>query len=155
METLGLTLAEAKLILKSIQEGVVQEQIQEALFRQRQCPECDQARHSKSRHHDSHAVWEHRFAQPTAGHCRCQPHAEKSFSPLQTILPEHTSPEMLYLEVKWSSLLPYEVGCDLLHDVLPVNEKLGAVTMRNHLFEVAERMEQEWGRGAAVPDRGL
>jgi hypothetical protein len=26
---------------------------------------------------------------------------------------------MLYLEVKWSSLLPYEVSCDLLHDVLP------------------------------------
>ena len=78
-------------------------------------------------------------------HCRCQPHAEKSFSPLQTILPEHTSPEMLYLEVKWSSLLPYEVGCDLLHDVLPVNEKLSAVTMRHHLFAVAERMEQELG----------
>jgi hypothetical protein len=52
---------------------------------------------------------------------------------------------MLYLEVKWSSLLPYEVSCDLLHDVLPVNEKLSAVTMRNHLFEVAERMEQELG----------
>ena len=33
METLGLTLAEGKLILKRIQEGVVQEQIQEALLR--------------------------------------------------------------------------------------------------------------------------
>jgi hypothetical protein len=55
-----------------------------------------------------------------------QPHAEKTFSPLQAILPEHTSPEMLYLEVKWSSLLPYQVGCDLLHDVLPVNEKISA-----------------------------
>jgi hypothetical protein len=52
---------------------------------------------------------------------------------------------MLYLEVKWSSLLPYQVSCNLLHDVLPVNEKLSAVTMRNHLFAVAERMEQELG----------
>jgi hypothetical protein len=43
---------------------------------------------------------------------------------------------MLYLEVKWSSLLPYEVSCDRLHDVLPVNEKLSAVTIRNHLFAV-------------------
>ena len=40
METLGLTLAEGKLILKRIQEGVVQEQIQEALLRRRDCPEC-------------------------------------------------------------------------------------------------------------------
>ena len=47
METLGLTLAEGKLILKRIQEGVVQEQIQDALLRQRDCPECGPARHSK------------------------------------------------------------------------------------------------------------
>ena len=44
------------------------------------------------------------------GHCPCQPHAEKTFSPLQTLLPEHVSLELLYLKVKWSSLLPYEVS---------------------------------------------
>src|ERR1044071_1063892 len=33
METLGLTLAEGKLILKRIQEGVIQEQIHDALLR--------------------------------------------------------------------------------------------------------------------------
>ena len=147
METLGLTLAEGKLILKRIQEGVVQEQIQEALLRRRDCPECGQARHSKG-HHDitiRTLFGNIELKSPRLEHCRCQPHAEKTFSPLQAILPEHTSPEMLYLEVKWSWLLPYQVGCDLLHDVLPVNEKLSAVTMRNHLFEVAERMEQELG----------
>jgi hypothetical protein len=37
METLGLTLTEGKLILKKIQEGVVQEQIHEALLRLRCC----------------------------------------------------------------------------------------------------------------------
>jgi hypothetical protein len=41
--------------------------------------------------------------------------------------------------------MPYEASCDLLHDVLPVDEKLNAVTIRNHLFAVAERMEQELG----------
>jgi hypothetical protein len=51
METLGLTLAEGKLILKKIQEGVVREQIQDALLRRRNCPECGKARHSKG-HHD-------------------------------------------------------------------------------------------------------
>src|SRR5687767_1509229 len=51
METLGLTLAEGKLILKKIQEGVVQEQIQEALARRRHCPDCGKPRHSKG-HHD-------------------------------------------------------------------------------------------------------
>jgi hypothetical protein len=61
------------------------------------------------------------------------------------VLPEHVSPEMLYLEVKWSSLLPYEASCDLLHDVLPVDEKLSAVTIRNHLFAIGERIEKELG----------
>ena len=132
--------------MKKIQEGVVQEQIQDALLRRRNCPECGQARHSKG-HHDitiRTLFGNIELKSPRLEHCRCQPHAEKTFSPLQAILPEHTSPEMLYLEVKWSSLLPYQVGCDLLHEVLPVNEKL-SVMMRNHLLEVAERMEQELG----------
>jgi len=147
VETLGLTLAEGKLMLKRIQEGVIQEQIQDALLRQCHCPECGKARHSKGNHDITIRTLfgNIELKSPRLEHCRCQPHAEKTFSPLQAILPEHTSPEMLYLEVKWSSLLPYQVGCDLLHDVLPVNEKLSAVTMRNHLLEVGERMEQELG----------
>src|SRR4029453_8965573 len=147
METLGLTLAEGKLILKKIQEGIVQEQIREALARRRHCPDCGKPRHSKGHHGVSIRTLfgNVELKSPRLEHCPCQPHAAKTFSPLQAVLPEHTSPEMLYLEVKWSSLLPYEVSCDLLHDVLPVNEKLSAVTIRNHLFEVAERMERELG----------
>jgi len=83
--------------------GMVQEQIQDTLLRRRNCPECGQARHRKG-HHDitirtlfGNIEWK----SPRLEHCRCQPHAEKTFSPLQAILPEHTSPEMLYLEVKW------------------------------------------------------
>jgi hypothetical protein len=147
METLGLTLAEGKLILKKIQEGMVQQQIHNALLRLRCCPQCGEARHSKG-HHDvaiRTLFGNVEVNSPRLEHCRCQPHEEKSFSPLHTMLPEHVSPEMLYLEVKWSSLLPYEVSCDLLHDVLPVDEKLSAVTNRNHLFAVAERIEKELG----------
>jgi len=147
METLGLTLAEGKLILKNIQEGVVREQIHDDLARRRHCPDCGKVRHSKG-HHDitiRTLFGNLELQSPRLEHCRCQPHEEKTFSPLQTVLPEHVSPEMLYLEVKWSSLLPYEVGCDLLHEVLPVNEKLSAVTIRNHLFEVAERLEKKLG----------
>ena len=108
IETLGLTLAEGKLILKSIQEGMVQEQIQDALRRRRHCPECGKARHGKGHHEVTIRTLfgNIELKSPRPEHCRCQPHAEKTFSPLQAILPEHTSPEMLYLEVKWSSLLP-------------------------------------------------
>jgi len=147
IETLGLTLAEGKLILKKVQECMVQEQVNDAMLRLRCCPDCGKVRHGRG-HHDVtvRTVFGNvELHSPRLGHCPCQPHAEKTFSPLQTLLPAHVSPELLYLEVKWSSLLPYAVSCDLLHDVLPVDEKLNAVTIRNHLFQVAERMERELG----------
>src|SRR5450759_1390016 len=147
METLGLSLAEGKLMLKQVQEAMVREQVNEALLRLRCCPDCGKARPGRGHHEvTARTVFGNVGLQsPRLEHCRCQPHAEKTFSPLQTLLPGHTSPELLYLEVKWSSLLPYEVSCDLLHDVLPVDEKLNAVTIRNHLFQVAERLEGELG----------
>jgi hypothetical protein len=147
LETLGLTLAEGKLILKNVQENVVQKQVHEFLERQRCCPDCGKPRQCKG-HHD--VTFRTLFGNvalksPRLHHCPCQPHEEKTFSPLQGLLPEHVSPELLYLEVKWGSLWAYAPGCDLLHDVLPVNEKLNAETMRQHLFQAAERMEEELG----------
>src|SRR5215469_7267396 len=126
IETLGLTLAEGKLILKNVQQEMVQEQVSDVLLRLRGCPDCGQVRHGRG-HHDvtiRTAFGNVELQSPRLSHCPCQPHVEKTFSPLQTLLPEHVSPELLYLEVKWSSLLPYAVSCDLLHEVLPVDEKL-------------------------------
>ena len=147
IETLGLTLAEGKLILKKVQVAMVWEQVNEALLRLRCCPDCGKARHSRGHHGVTvRTVFGNvELKSPRLGQCACQPHSETTFSPLQALLPQHVSPELLYLEVKWSSLLPYEVSCDLLHEVLPVDEKLNAVTIRNHLFQVAERLEGELG----------
>ena len=44
-----------------------------------------------------------------------------------------TSPEMLYLETKWSSLVPFAKTADLLKEVLPVADSVNAQTVRNHL----------------------
>ena len=44
METLGLSLAEGKLMLKHVQEAMVREQVNEALLRLRCCPDCGKAR---------------------------------------------------------------------------------------------------------------
>jgi len=120
IETLGLALAEGKLILKKVQAAMVQEQVSDALLRLLCCPVCGKVRHSRG-HHDVtvRTVFGNvELQSPRLGHCPCQPHAEKTFSPLQTMLPEHVSPELLYLEVK---------------------------TIRNHLFQVAERLEEELG----------
>jgi hypothetical protein len=61
------------------------------------------------------------------------------------LLTEHTSPELLYLQTKWSSLVSYGMTAKMLKDVLPIDEKLSAATIRNHALEIARRSEEELG----------
>jgi hypothetical protein len=146
-ETLGLSLAEGKTILQAIQEVVVEWQMQAYLGQQRHCPQCGNLRHSKGAHH---TVFRTVFGSlpvhsPRLTHCACQAHDTHSFSPLAALLPEHTTPELLYLESKWAALTSYGVSVKLLQDVLPFDEPLQAVTIRNHVFTLGERLEDALG----------
>jgi len=49
-ETLGLTLAEGKAILKSVQRILIQRQAASGLLPYRQCPDCGRRRSSKGYH---------------------------------------------------------------------------------------------------------
>jgi hypothetical protein len=145
--TLGLSLAEGKTILQAIQEVVVEWQMQAYLSQQRHCPQCGHLRHSKGAHH---TVFRTVFGalpveSPRLTHCACQAHNTHSFSPLAALLPEHTTPELLYLETKWAALTSYGTSVKLLQDVLPLDEPLQAVTIRNHVFTLAERLEDALG----------
>jgi hypothetical protein len=57
-----------------------------------------------------------------------------SFSPLAMLLPERTTPDLLYLETKWAALMSYGLTVKLLQAVLPIDEPLEAVTIRNHVL---------------------
>ncbi len=57
----------------------------------------------------------------------------------------HTCPELLYLETKWASLIPYAKVVNLLQDVLPATETLNQETVRQHLHATATKMEQALG----------
>ena len=59
--------------------------------------------------------------------------------------PEPTTPELLFLETKWAALVSYGVTAQLLHDVLPIDDALAPCTIREHVFTVAERLEQALG----------
>ena len=62
------------------------------------------------------------------------------------------SPERLYLETKWASLISFELAAHLLKDALPVAETVNAASVRNHLHRVAERAEAALGeeRGSFI-----
>jgi hypothetical protein len=147
LEDIGLTLREAKKLLGAIQQRMVEQQVEEYLETQRGCPHCGRARGRKGSHTVTFQTLfgNLELCSPRWNHCGCQPNPAKTFSPLLELLNEHVSPERLYLETKWGSLISFELAAHLLKDTLPVAETLNAATVRNHLHRVAERAEAALG----------
>ena len=146
-ETLGLTLAESKALLRELQRVVVQHQVAEFVEAQCRCSACGQPRRSKGCHDlPMRTVFgKITIPSPRFVHCDCQPHEAESFSPLAQALPERTTPELLFLEAKWSALMSYGLTADLLQEALPMDSPLHASTIREHVFNVAQRLEDELG----------
>jgi acyl-CoA synthetase (AMP-forming)/AMP-acid ligase II len=61
---------------------------------------------------------------PRLYQCPCQPHPTETYSPLAALLPEHLTPELLFLETKWAALVSYGITAQLLQDVLPIDDTL-------------------------------
>jgi hypothetical protein len=148
----GLTLAEGKEVLAAIQKIVVQQQVEEYLEAQRPCPHCSEVRGVKSSHRLTFQTLfgNVEIRSPRWSHCGCQAQPTKTFSPLPELLDEHVSPERLYLESKWASLISFELAARLLQDTLPIAETINAATVRNHLHQIAERTEAELGEEQGI-----
>ena len=148
-ETLGLTLAESKTLLQGIQQRMVSEQVAEYMAQFNTCPDCGARRTKKGQHT---LVYRTLFGKlnlisPRLYDCAChQPHqARHSSSPLATWLNSHSSPELLYLETKFASLMSYGLSIRLLSEVLPIANEVNATSMRRHQQQIAERIESELG----------
>ena len=55
------------------------------------------------------------------------------------------TPGLLFLETKWAAWVSYGIAAQLLQDVLLIDDALAACTIREHVFTVAERLEQALG----------
>ncbi len=147
LETVGLTLEESKHVLQQLQQTIVDQQIAAYLDQQHACPRCGNHRQLKQR---GTAPFRTLFGlvsvpNPRWEQCDCQLHGAKTFRPLAALLPERTSPELLYLETKWAALAAYGVTSKLLHEVLPIDRKHCTATVRNHTLKAARRKEQALG----------
>jgi hypothetical protein len=147
LEGIGITLVEAKALLATLQKQVVEQQIAAYLAVQQRYPQCAQA----FRHKDQHPLvfrtlfGNLEFPSPRWFQCACQPHRTRTFSPLANLLTEHCSPERLYLETKWASLVSFDLAAQMLEDVLPTDTHFRATSVRNHLQRVAKRAEAGLG----------
>ena len=152
---LGLTLAEGKAILKALQAVVVEQQM--TAYLKRNVPGRIAATGSGVKEiipPNSARSWAPYPVQSLRLYrCVCQSDpsdAARTFSPLAVLLPEPMTPELLFLETKWAALVSYGVTAQLLHEVLPIDETPAPCTIREHVFKVAERLEQQLGGGTVI-----
>ena len=146
-EDLGLTLAEARELLRGLQQAVVTEQTAQFAEEQTHCPSCGAHRARKGRHD---IVFRTAFGKlnlqsPRYYQCCCMPAGAKSVSPLADILTERTAPELVYLESKFAGLMSYGLTVSVLSEVLPLGAAISTTAVRRHVHSIADRMEGELG----------
>src|SRR6266852_1227849 len=147
IEHLGLTLAESKQLLSTLQRHLLQQQVNTFLDTCSDCPDCGTPLHLKARSRRSFRTLfgTFQFDSPRLEHCDCTRRKTVSFRPLSALLTESVSPELLYMEAKWSSLASYGMSLNALKDFLPLDLTLDVKTVRYDTLKVAKRLEAELG----------
>jgi hypothetical protein len=151
IEHLGLSLAESKQLLSTLQRHLLHQQVTTFLDTHSTCPDCGKPLKLKA--HGSRSFrtlfGTFTFSSPRFEHCDCTRHKTTSFRPLSALLTEPVAPELLYMEAKWSSLVSYGLSLDALQDFLPIDLSLDVKTVRYDTLKVAKRLEAELGEDQA------
>ena len=147
IEHLGLSLAESKQLLSTLQRHLLQQQVDTFLDTHATCPDCGAPLKLKARGSRSFRTLFGTFkvSSPRLEHCDCKRRKTVSFRPLSALLTEPVAPELLYMEAKWSSLVSYGLSLDALQDFLPIDLSLDVKTVRYDTLKVAKRLEAELG----------
>jgi hypothetical protein len=147
-EDLGLSIVEGKAMLAAVQHRAVNAQAAVWAERHRRCEACGERRRSKGSYPVTFMTLygDVDIASPRLLRCPCQSADNPAtVSPLRGLIPDQVAPERLYLEARWSSLVPYAAAAGLLADILPMASGANAKTLREHTLRVAERAEAELG----------
>ena len=121
IEQLGLTLADAKHLLSTLQRHLLHRQVDAFLGSCSMCPDCGTPLKTKAYTSRSFRTLFGTFKleSPRLEHCVCVPRKTSSFRPLLDLLTESVAPELLYIEAKWSSLVSYGMSLEALKDSCP------------------------------------
>jgi hypothetical protein len=145
---LGLTLAEAKDLLRRVQETMVTAQVAAFEAQQECCPNCGRARRRNGRHEIVYRTLFGKLRLDSSRFYTCPSQGaapRASVSPLAERLPERTAPELAYLESKFAALMSYGLTVELLAEILPLGAELAKTSVRRQVQCVAERAESELG----------
>ncbi len=129
-DTVGLTIEESKILLENVQTEFARHQVKQHIYSHRICNQCQRKLKVKGY---TKLVYRTLFgklklANPRLYICSCnKDNTKKSINILSAILPERTSPELQYLQTKWSSLVSYGTTSKILEEVLPVHTNISSI----------------------------
>lgn len=151
-ENLGLSLVEAKTLLNKVQRTLVQQQVTEYEKQHDSCQHCENKLLRKDKRI---VVYRTLFGKLKLQcnrlfHCTCREQSTRTFKPLGKLLKERISPELLYLESKFVSLMSYGLSVKFLEELLPIEGEISVTTVRNKLHVCAQRLESELGEEKRV-----
>ena len=118
-EDTGLSIEEGKALLTSLQQKIVEAQAEAFCASKSVCPDCGRRLRRKGTHFIRYRTvfGDLSVTSPRYYQCGCEDRHPTTFSPLTDLLPDHTAPELLWLETRWASLVSFGVSVDLLKDV--------------------------------------
>jgi hypothetical protein len=143
IETLGLTLKESKAMTAEIQKKMIEAQVKDYLSNHMDCTQCGKLRLIKSYHNITCRTLfgKIHLKCPRLFECLCENKQALSLSPLTKALVSRSTPDLIYMESKWASLMSYGVTAAMLEDVFPI--KVSSSSVYNTAMKVATRLEQE------------
>lgn len=141
--TVGLSIAEGKLILENLQKQMVTAQVQHHNTSLKSCFRCGTAFRTKGYYSSTlRSVYGHvpMRVRRIRG-CSCTGTQHHSYSTIFTDRYPIT-PELRHLTAKLAALLPFGKVTDFLSELLPLSAKVTASTVRNRTLKVGKRLEK-------------
>ena len=143
-ENVGVNLNESQRILRSLQETVVGQQLQEHCERNRRCSGCGTLRAVKDyrRRRLDTVLGTVRPQSPRYHACRhCA--GSRGSNPIAGLLPGRMTPELRHLQVSLGAQTSYRKAARLLRELLPPTGGTNHATTRNRVMAIGERIDEE------------
>lgn len=143
---LGLTILDGKNLLGTIQQHLIEAEIQAI---PNQHANCKKFLAPLKRKDVRPIVYRTVFGKYLVGNerffaCdRCEDQGKKSFSPLANALLTHTHPQLDYLQARSTSLIPFGQSLRLLEDVLPIEGAVSLTNMKIKASQIEQHIEAE------------
>ena len=142
--TIGLSLAEGKLVLAGLQRDLVQAQTEDHCRRRRRCQRCGASRPLKDNRSRRLVTLfgTVNVSAPRFEPCRCAVTCRQTLSPVGEIMPDRCTPEYERVLAKMGASLPYRRARTMLAEFLPLDDIPSVETARQRTLRVGARLEK-------------